>query len=99
MGEGARWRYPPHVLDELTRHGVQPTPATDPRLVFDYVNDLYRYEIRRLRDRLIAGEFPKAEYAGRVVDLRRRYVLVSVRLKDWAEPDQAVTPGVAGSGA
>jgi len=86
-GAGSRWRYPPEVLDELARHGVRPQPTTDPRLVFDFVNDLYRYEIRRLRDRLLAGAFPKADYAGRVVDLRRRYVLVSVRLKDWAERD------------
>ncbi len=84
MAEAARWRYPPHVLDELARHGVRPLPTTDPRLVFEFVNDLYRYEIRRLRDRLVAGEFPKTGYAGRVVDLRRRYLLVSVRLKDWA---------------
>jgi hypothetical protein len=79
----AVWRYRPGVVEELARHGVQPRPTTDPRLVFDFVNDLYRYEIRRLRDRLIAGEFPKAEYRARIVELRRRYPLVSVRLRNW----------------
>ena len=34
------------------------TPDTPPRLLRDAVNDLYRYEIRGLRDRCRAGEFP-----------------------------------------
>src|SRR5207249_7132825 len=53
------YRYKPEVLEQLSRHGAQPTPATPPQLVHDFVNDLYRYELRRLRDRLVRREVPK----------------------------------------
>ena len=51
----------------------------------DYVNDLYRYELRRLRDRLVGGEIAKAGYYDRVVELRRKYPLVSVKAHEWVE--------------
>jgi hypothetical protein len=51
------------------------------------VNGLYRYEIRRLRDRCRAGEFPSSELAGHVVRLRRRYLLLSTPLERWIEPE------------
>ena len=47
------------------------------------MNDLYRYELRRLRAALLAGAFPKPEYYGRVVALRRRYPLLSVKPRQW----------------
>jgi len=47
------------------------------------VNDLYRYEIRRLRARLLADEFPKKQYADRVVQLRMRYRVISMRPREW----------------
>ncbi|HVC18697.1 MAG TPA: hypothetical protein VNE16_01365 [Vicinamibacterales bacterium] len=84
-GEARVHHYRADVLDALGRHGVRPTPTTDPRLVFEYVNDLYRYEIRRLRDQLRGGTFPRTEYARRIVELRRRYPLVSRRLEQWTE--------------
>ncbi|MBS1819704.1 MAG: hypothetical protein JSU08_17355 [Acidobacteria bacterium] len=65
--------YRPDVLRDLEKHGVKPLPHTPPELVREYVRELYKYEIRRLRERLLAGEFPKAEYAGRVDALRREY--------------------------
>ena len=79
----ASYQYHPWVLEMLARHGARPTPATPPELVHDFVNDLYRYELRRLRDALLAGEFPKAEYYGRVVALRRRYPLLSLKAWQW----------------
>jgi hypothetical protein len=66
-------------------HGVQPRPTTDPQLVHDFVNDLYRYELRRLRDRLVRGEIPKAGYYDRVVELRLKYPLVSLKAHEWVE--------------
>ena len=78
-------RYRPDVLEQLWLHGVQPRPATPPALVFEFVNDLYRYELRRLRGRLVRGEIPKAGYYDRVVDLRRRYPLVSLKAHLWVE--------------
>ena len=79
------YRYRPEVIEQLWLHGVHPHADTRPQLVHDFVNDLYRYELRMLRRRLVVGEIPKAGYYGRVVDLRRRYPLVSVKAQYWAE--------------
>jgi hypothetical protein len=76
-------QYRPEVLEALLAHGVRPKPTTRPELVHEFVSDLYRYEIRRLRSRLLAAEFPKKEYADRVVQLRLRYRVISVRASDW----------------
>ena len=76
-------RYRQEVLEQLLLHGVRPTPDTPPQLVYDFVNDLYRYELRRLRDALVNGEIPKAGYYDRVVELRRRYPLVSFKPHLW----------------
>lgn len=65
--------YRPSVLALLARHGVMPRPHTPPSLVREYVRELYKYEIKRLRARLLRGEFPRTEYAGRVDALRRQY--------------------------
>ena len=77
--------YRPPILAELLRHGVRPTPTTRPELVHAFVSDLYRYELRRLRDRLLRREFPKHEYFGRVVELRKRYHVISLRASEWTE--------------
>lgn len=87
-------RYRSEVVEALARHGVRPRPDTPPALVRDFLYDLYRWELRRLRDRLAAREFPRREYAHRVVDLRRRYPLLSRPLEAWIEPE----PG-GGAGA
>ena len=52
----------------------------------EIVRDLYRYEIRRLRDRYVGGEFPKAEYSERVDRLRRTYPVLALRAWEWLEP-------------
>jgi hypothetical protein len=75
--------YRAEVLDELWHHGVQPNERTRPELVHDYVSDLYRYELRRLRERLRRHEFPKPEYYNRVVQVRNRYRLLAQRPEDW----------------
>jgi len=73
------------ILEALAAHGVAPRPDTRPDLVHEFVSDLYRYEIRRLRDRLLRNEFPKKEYAGRVIELRNRYRVISFRAGEWIE--------------
>jgi hypothetical protein len=80
-------RYAAAVLDALATHGLRPGPATPPRFLRDAVNDLYRYEIRRLRDRCRAGEFPSSELASHVRVLRRRYLLLSTPLERWIEAE------------
>jgi hypothetical protein len=80
------YRYREDVLVQLWAHGVQPTPHTAPELVHEFVSDLYRYEIRRLRDRARRREFPLSALAGRVIDLRRRYPLISLKPREWLAP-------------
>ena len=80
---GARYRYRPQVLEALAAHGVRPTATTRPELVHEFVSDLYRFELRRLRTRQVRGEIPRQEYSSHVVALRRRYLLVSVPLRHW----------------
>jgi len=75
--------YKANIFEALLNHGVRPTPHTRPELVHEFVGDLYRFEIRRLRARLLRKEFPKAEYYGRVVDLRNKYTVLSMRPHEW----------------
>ena len=84
MGESG-FRYRADILAALREHGVAPTAASRPEMVHEFVSDLYRFEIRRLRDRLLAKEFPKKEYASRVIALRMRYRVISQRASDWIE--------------
>ena len=88
MGESERipYRYPPDVLEHLSRHGVSPTSRTRPELVRDFVRDLYKYEIRCLRERYLRRDFPKSEYAGRVDALRRRYTVLALHAWQLVEP-------------
>ena len=79
----ADWRYPGELLEALVRFGLSPTKETPPTLVREQVSDLYRYEIRRLRGRLLAGEFPKADYVGLVIQLRKRYWPLSATPQQW----------------
>jgi len=78
-------RYRRDVLAWLEAHGIRPQPQTPPELVRAFVNDLYRYEIRRLRDRLRRGEFPKATYFDRVVELRNRYAVLALKPPEFVE--------------
>jgi hypothetical protein len=85
MPEAARVRYRREVLEQLLAHGVRPTDVTPPELVRDFVRDLYKYEIRCLRDRYLRGEFPKREYAGRVDALRLQYPVLALQPRDFVE--------------
>jgi hypothetical protein len=53
--------------------------------VHELVSDLYRFELRRLRDCLVRKEIPKTGYYDRVVELRRKYPLVSMKPHQWLE--------------
>ena len=85
MDEAERFRYRPDVVEHLLRHGVRPTDRTSPRLVRNFVRDLYKYEIRSLRDRYLRREFPKIEYAGRVEELRLRYPVLALQPREFVE--------------
>ena len=85
-----RYEYAPEALEVLTRHGLRPGPDTPAAFVRNALSDLYRFEIRRLKGRLLAGEIPKEQYSDHVIELRRQYWLLSVPVQHWArEIDQS----------
>lgn len=85
------YQYRPDVLEELLRHGVRPTPSTNPEKVRGFVRELYKFEIRKLRDRVVSGEIAKRDYARYVDELRRTYPVLSRQA--W----QFLVPGTASS--
>lgn len=86
------FRYEPEVLTQLLAHGVRPLARTRPSTAFRYVAELYRYELRRLKRMREQHVVAPGEYRGRVVELRRRYPLVSVPVKCWTVPGSPVDP-------
>ena len=78
-------RFRAEILEELARHGLRPGHDTAPVLLREQINDLYRFEIRKLRDRCRAGEFSTRELPRHVVELRKRYVLLSIPMESWIE--------------
>jgi hypothetical protein len=79
------YSYKPAVLAKLVTHGIIPRSSTSPDLVREFVNDLYRYEIRRLRDSLLRGHVPRHTYFDRVVTLRNKYSLLALRARQFVE--------------
>ncbi len=77
------WRYPPEFLESLAGFGLAPRAETPPAVLRDALNDLYRYQLRAMRDRLRAGEFEKSAYLEMVVALRKRYWLLTLPLPAW----------------
>lgn len=79
----ADYVYREDVLRAVQPHGIRPTVRTPPELARGFVRDLYCYQLRVLRDRMLRREFPKQEYAGRVMALRDRYSVLSLRASEW----------------
>jgi hypothetical protein len=77
------WTYPDELAEVLLTLGLRPHASTPPRVVRDALNDLYRFELRRMRDRLRAGGMEKAEYLDRVVSLRKKYWPLTLPLPAW----------------
>jgi hypothetical protein len=83
MSEDGPFIYRRDVLDAVWRHGIIPTSRTNPEVARGYVRDLYKYEIRRLRERYLKKEFPKAEYSALVEQLRKRYGVLALVPRLW----------------
>jgi hypothetical protein len=81
-----RYEFAPEALEVLAGHGLRPGPDTQPAVVRDALSDLYRYEIRRLKKRLLAGDIPKDGYSAHVIELRRQYWLLSIPVERWTRP-------------
>jgi hypothetical protein len=79
----APWTYPPELLDALGGLGLRPTPATPPAAVREALNDLYRYELRGVRDRHKAGEVSKAAFVAQVIGLRKKCWPRSLLVAAW----------------
>ena len=77
------YKYRARILEALAGHGLVPRAETPPGFLRDAVRDLYRYEIKRLRLSLLAGKIPKRDYANHVVELRRKYPILSVPVELW----------------
>jgi hypothetical protein len=75
--------YHQEILAALADHGLVPLVETPPQRLRDALRELYKYEIRRLRSRLLVGDIVKKDYAGHVVSLRKRYWLLSVPTQLW----------------
>ena len=80
--------YRPAVFEALSGHGVRPKATTPPALIHEFVSDLYRFELRKLRVRQVRGDIPKHDYSRHVVDLRKRYLVISVPLRHWTIDEQ-----------
>ncbi len=78
--------YKATVLSELARHGIEPDAEATPELIHDYLNDIYRYEIRRLKRQMKAGLIARNDYSAHVTRLRERYPLLSLPIRFWTEP-------------
>lgn len=77
------WTYPPELADALAGHGLAPRPDTPPALVRDAVSDLYRYELRRMRDGLRGSALDKVAYRERVIALRKKYWVLTLQPGAW----------------
>jgi len=76
------------MLNALAGLGIRPGPRTSPTLVKDYVSQLYRYELRRLRDRLVGGQIATADYKSLIIGLRPRYWMLSIPAARWADRER-----------
>jgi hypothetical protein len=79
------FEYDRELLAALAALGIVPAPHTPPARVKEAVNDLYRYELRTLRDKLVRKEIPRTGYSDRVIRLRGRYWMLSLPLAHWAK--------------
>jgi hypothetical protein len=88
MADHGPYHYRADVLAQLPQYGIRPTLRTPPALAREFVADLYRHQLRALRLRLLAKEFPRSEYADRVAALRSGYRVLSLRAHEWLVHDQ-----------
>ena len=77
------WRYPPELAEALAGHGLAPTPDTPPALARAAVDELYKYELRRLRDQLRRGDVTRAGFPARVIALRKKYWVLTLPVSAW----------------
>ena len=80
---GDRWTYPPEFVEALAGFGLAPHPGTPPAVVRRAVDELYKVELKRLRLRYLRGELAKAHLAEQVIQLRKKYWLLTLPEGAW----------------
>ena len=83
MAERAVYKYRDDVLAECRKHGVFPTEHTPPELARGFINELYKFELRKLRARYMRKEFLKQEYHRHVIVIRDRYPVLALTPSQW----------------
>jgi hypothetical protein len=81
------YRYRDDVLAECRKYGVFPTQHTPPALARGFINELYKFELRKLRERYVRREFPKGEYHRLVIEIRGRYPVLALPPRLWLVTD------------
>jgi hypothetical protein len=79
------WSYPEELLAALAPLGLAPAASTAPLVVRDALNDLYRYELRRLRDSFLAGKLQKPAFLAAVIALRKKYWPLTLQPDAWEQ--------------
>jgi hypothetical protein len=87
--ERPTFRYREDILAELWKYGVRPTEHTPPELARGFLNELYKHELRKLRDRYMRKEFPKLEYHARVIEIRHKYPALALPPRLWLATSNA----------
>ena len=77
------WSYPTELLAALGTLGLAPTAATPPAFAREAADELYKYELRRLRDQMKAGQVERSNYLARVIALRKKYWVLTLPLSAW----------------
>jgi hypothetical protein len=77
------WCYPPELLEGLNRIGVEVSTEKSPAATREAADDLYKNELRALRARLLAGEFDRARYVELIIELRKRFWILTLPLSAW----------------
>jgi hypothetical protein len=73
------------VAEALRAHGVEPSPEDTPETLRERLDDVYLEEVRRLKQRQVAGEIPLRDYATHVEALKERFLLLGLPLAHWCE--------------
>jgi len=77
------FHYPPELFDALQSLGLAPKATTPPAFARGAIDELYKYELRRLRNRLRAAEVERANYLDLVIGLRKKYWMLTLPLAAW----------------
>ena len=77
------YHYPRELADALLALGLAPTSTTPPAFARGAIDELYKYELRRLRHQHRIGEVARDHYLGRVIALRKKYWMLTLPLAAW----------------